>query len=103
MSTPTPSPATMPKLAPGIDAADLVEQTYYALRHADYAEREAQGQLLEAARQYASCKQNYDLAEEMLINLGDAAIELDRRRQTFETCQQEMKLLWRIVNVRSRR
>ena len=93
----------MPKLAPGIDAADLVEQTYYALRHADYAEREAQGQLLDAARQYASCTHDYDQAEELLIGLGDAAIELDRRRQTFETCQHEMKMLWRIVHVRSRR
>lgn len=90
-----------------MDAADLVEQTYHALRQADYAERDAQAQLLEIAHTYATTCTRGALgwadAEEQLIQLGDAAIELDHRRHTFERCQQEMKLIWRTVPVRSRR
>lgn len=96
----------MNTLAPGIDAADLVEDTYNALRAADDAEHEAKIALLTSARQYASCTKGswlLDEAEEKLINLGDAAIELEHLRQTFETRQQEMKMLWRLVHVRSRK
>lgn len=85
------------------DAADKVLNTYYALRAADEAERIAEQQLLQGARHYAQYVQgrwNADAAEELLIDLGDAAIEHHRRLTCLEERQQEMKQLWRSVPVR---
>lgn len=85
------------------DAADMVIETYYAMRAADEAERIAQTELLDAARKYASFlhgRYDVETAEELLISLGDAAIEQHRRLVHFEQCQQSMKQVWRVVPAR---
>lgn len=82
------------------DAADMVIETYYAMRAADEAERIAQADLLDHARKYASYlhgRYNLDKAEELLIALGDAAIEQHRRLLDLEARQQAMKQVWRVV------
>lgn len=86
------------------DAADLVEHTYYAFRSADEEERQAQAALHDAADSYfLGCINGGFVtmeAEDLLIALGDAAIELGRRQLAFCDCQQDMKRMWRVVPVR---
>lgn len=85
------------------DAADLIIETYYAMRAADDAERIAQAELLDHARQYASYltgRYRVDTAEDLLIALGDAAIEQYRRLVHLEKCQHDMKQVWRVAPAR---